>query len=108
MKKVSIVLLILSIIIIILGIIIGLGTSNEILNSVSLENNTNVNVATSGIGADYSDIIQIFGVFSAKVIGTMIIVCSIVIDLLIWLFYGLILLFIRIIKKIKNNKIQAK
>ena len=33
MKKVNIVLLIISIIIIVLGIIIGLGVSNEILNS---------------------------------------------------------------------------
>ena len=38
MKKVNIVLLIISIIIIVLGIIIGFGTSNEILNSISFEN----------------------------------------------------------------------
>ncbi len=101
MKKVNIVLLIISIIIIVLGIIIGFGTSNEILNSISFENNANG--ATSGIGADYSGIIQIFGVFGAKLIGTMIILCSIVIDLLIWLFYGLILLFIKIIKNIKKQ-----
>ena len=63
----------------------------------------NANGATSGIGADYSGIMQIFGVFGAKLIGTMIIVCSIVIDLLIWLFYGLILLFIKIIKNIKKQ-----
>lgn len=101
MKKVKIVLLIISIIIIVSGIIIGLGTSSEILNSISVENN--VNGATSGIGANYSGIIEIFGVFGAKLIGTMIIVCSIIVDLLIWLSYGLILLFIKIIKKIKKQ-----
>lgn len=101
MKNVKIILLIISVIIIVLGIIIGLGTSNEILNSISVENN--VNGATSGIGANYSDAIEIFGVFGAKLIGTMIIVCSIIVDLLIWLFYGLILLFIKIIKKVKKQ-----
>ena len=101
MKNVKIILLIISVIIIVLGIIIGLGTSNEILNSISVENN--VNGATSGIGANYSDVIEIFGVFGAKLIGTMIIVCSIIVDLLIWLFYGLILLFIKIIKKVKKQ-----
>ena len=101
MKNVKIILLIISVIIIALGIIIGLGTSNEILNSISVENN--VNGATSGIGANYSDVIEIFGVFGAKLIGTMIIVCSIIVDLLIWLFYGLILLFIKIFKKVKKQ-----
>ena len=101
MKKVKRVLLIISIIIIVSGIIIGLGTLNEILNSISVENN--VNGATSGIGANYSGIIEIFGVLGAKLIGTMIIVCSIIVDLLIWLFYGLILLFIKIVKKIKKQ-----
>ena len=101
MKKVKIILLIISIIIIVAGIIIGLGASNEILNSIPVENN--VDGATSGIGANYSGVIEIFGVFGAKLIGTMIIVCSIIVDLLIWLFYGLIILFIKIIKKVKKQ-----
>ena len=103
MKKVNKILLIISIIIIALGIIIGLGVSNEVLNSISFENNANG--ATSGIGADYSGTIQILGIFGAKLIGTMIVVCSIVVDLLIWLFYGLILFFIKILKNIKNNRL---
>jgi len=89
MKKINIILLIISIIIIVLGIIIGLGTSNEILNSIPSEN-------TSGF-------IEVFGTFGAKIIGTMIILCSIGIDLLIWIFYGIVLLSIKIIKKIRNK-----
>jgi len=102
MKKEQKILLIISIIIIVLGIIIGIGTSNEIMNSVSVDNS--VNGATSGIGANYSDIIELFGVFGAKLIGAMIIVGSIIIDLFIWLVYGLILLSIKIIKKVQQNK----
>ena len=102
MKKVNIILLIISIILIVLGIIIGIGASNELIESIPVENN--INGGTAGIGANYSGIIEIFGVFGAKIIGTMIIISSIFIDLLIWLPYGIILLVIKIIKKIKNKK----
>lgn len=83
MKKVKIVLLIISIIIIVLGIITGTATSKEMLNLISVENNTNE--FASGVGANYSGVMELFGVFGAKLIGTMIILCSIIIDLLIWL-----------------------
>ena len=87
MKKINKILIIISVVIVILGVFIGIGTSNELLNSISGENNA----------------IELFGVFGAKIIGTIIIIGSVIIDLLIWLFYGLILLIIRMIKKFKKN-----
>ena len=86
MKKINKILIIISVVIVVLGVFIGLGTSNELLNSISGENNA----------------IELFGVFGSKIIGTIIIIGSVIIDLLIWLFYGLILLIIRMIKKFKK------
>lgn len=100
MKKINIILVIISIIIIIFGIILGISASNEFINSIPAQNNTNG--ATSGIGANYSDAIELFGVFGGKIIGTMIILGSIFIDILIWISYGIILLIRKIIKKIKK------
>lgn len=97
MKKVNIILLIISVIIIVLGILIALGTSNELLNL------TGADVIDSVIGERYSAIIEIFGIFGAKIVKTMIIIFSIVIDILIWIVYGVVLLCMKIIKKIKEQ-----
>jgi len=101
MKKVNVVLIIISIIVIFLGIILGISVSNELINSISVENN--VNSATTGAGANYSDIIELFGVFGSKIIGTIIILGSIFIDIFIWLSNGAIFFINKIIKNIKNK-----
>ena len=98
MKKLSVtkILLIVSIVIVDLGIITGIGVSNSIEN---LTQNGNLYLD----GSDFSGFIQIFGLFGSMIIGVLIVVGSFVIDVLIWLIYGIVLLIISLIKKISKK-----
>ena len=101
MKKLNAtkILIIISIIVIILGIIIGIEASNSIENSIP---NESINVD----GSDFSGIVQITGIMGSKIIGTLIVFFSFIIDAFIWLVYGIIILIINIVKKIKNKRIS--
>ena len=101
MRKVNVtkILIIVSVIIIVLGIITGIGVSNSIDNSIPKE----------GIyvdGSDFSGIVQIAGIMGSKIIGTLIVFGSFVIDAFIWLIYGFIILIINIVEKIKNKGVD--
>ena len=97
MKKVNVtkILIIISVIIIVLGIIKGIGVSNSIDNSIPKE-------SIYVDGSDFSGIVQISGIMGSKIIGTLIVFGSFIIDAFIWLIYGIIVLIIGIAKK--NNK----
>ena len=101
MKKLSAtkILIIISIIVIFLGIIIGIGTSKSVENSIP---NESINVD----GSDFSGIVEITGIIGSKIIGTLIVFFSFIIDAFIWIVYGIILLIINIVKKIKNRRIR--
>lgn len=98
MKKLSVtkILMIISIIVIILGILIAIETSKSIENSIP-------NGSISVDGADFSGIVEITGILGSKIIGTVIVFFSFIIDALIWIGYGIILLIINIVKKIKKS-----
>ena len=95
MKKISAtkILIIISIIVIILGILIGIGTYKSIENSIP---NESINVD----GVDFSGLTQITGIMGSKIISTLIVFFSFIIDAFIWLVYGII----NILKKIKNRR----
>ncbi|MCI8396576.1 MAG: hypothetical protein HFJ52_02590 [Clostridia bacterium] len=99
MKKRNIkkVLFIISIIIICLGIISGLNISNEIENVIP---NERIYVD----GSDFSGLVQLGGIISSKILGTLIIFGSICIDIIIWILYGLILVILKVIKRMKDKR----
>ena len=94
--KVTKILIIVSVIIIVLGIITGVGVSNSIDNSIP---NESIYVD----GSDFSGIVQIAGIMSSKIIGTLIVFGSFIIDAFIWFIYGIVILIIGIAKKISNK-----
>ena len=101
MKRLSVtkILTMISVIVIILGIIIGIGVSNSIENSIP---NESIYVD----GSDFSGIVQITGIMGSKIIGTLIVFLSFIIDAFVWIVYGIILLIINILKKIKTSRIS--
>ena len=54
---------------------------------------------TSGIGGDYSSLIDLFGNIFAFYIGIGIFIISVIIDLIIWIVY----VIIRVVKRRKDN-----
>ncbi len=82
-KKLSII----SIVILIIGAILGFGVRNIMLKSITEQNLPNENIA--GIGADYSIIIDFLGNVFTAYIGIGIFIISIIIDLIIWIGYGI-------------------
>ena len=97
MKKSTKILIIISIIIIILGIVIGIGASLSIENAIP---NDSIRVD----GSDFAEIVKFAGIMGSKIIGMLIILFSFIIDLFIWIVYGILVLIINIIKKIKSSK----
>ena len=91
------VLFIISIIIICLGIISGLSISNELENAIP---NERIYVD----GSDFSGLVQLGGIISSKILGTLIIFGSICIDIIIWILYGIILVILKVIKRIKYKR----
>ena len=100
MKKLNVtkVLIIISVIIMVLGIIIGVGVFNSTDNSIS---NESIYVD----GSDFSGIVQIGGVIGSKILGTLIVFGSFIIDAFIWLIYGVVVLVIDIAKKISKKRV---
>lgn len=94
-KKIRNILIIISIIILILGFIIGTNTGNELFNSIPEEN---IYVD----GSDVSGVVELTVFFASKIIGTIIIFGSIVIDIIIWILYVIIMGIIKLIKSIKK------
>ncbi len=93
-------LIIISIIILIIGAILGIGVRAIMLKSLTESNIPAENIA--GIGADYSGIIGLFGNIFITIIGIGIFIVSIIIDLIIWIIYGII----GFIQKRKNNSLK--
>ena len=97
-KKIVKKLIIISIIILIIGVILGFSVKILMLNSLAEQNIPPEN--TAGIGGDYSKIIEIFGNIFAIYVEIGIFIFSIIIDLIIWIVYGII----NFIRKKKNKK----
>ena len=87
-KKIVKKLVIISIIILIIGAIFGLCFKILILNSIEEQNIPSEN--TSSIGGDYSGIIGTFGNIFAVYVEIGIFILSVIIDLIIWIVYGII------------------
>ena len=96
-KKATKIVTIISIVIIILGIIAGIGISNSIESSIPTD-------SMYVDGSDFSGIIQIFGFFGSKILGTLVTFGGFIIASLIWVIYGFVLLIITIVNKLKNNE----
>ena len=95
MKKLNInnILIIVSIIILCLGGILGFGVSNE-LEKISSNENIYID------GSNFSGLAQIGGMMVSKLLGILMVFFSILIDMLIWIIYGIVL----IIKRIHDRK----
>lgn len=91
MKKLNInnILIIVSIIILCLGVILGFGVSNEL---EKISSNENIYIDSS----DFSGLAQIGGMMLSKVLGILMMFFSILIDMLIWIIYGIVLIIKRI------------
>lgn len=99
MKKWNIkkVLFIISIIIFFSGIFFGLSISIVLENAIP---NEKIYID----GSDFSGLMQLGGVIGSKILGTLIIFGSICIDILIWIIYGITLIILGVIKKIKDKR----
>lgn len=91
MKKLNInnILIIVSIIIFCLGGILGFGVSNE-LEKISSNENIYID------GSNFSGLAQIGGMMLSKLLGILMVFFSILIDMLIWIIYGIVLIIKRI------------
>ena len=91
MKKLNInnILIIVSIIILCLGVILCFGVSNE-LEKISSNENIYID------GSNFSGLAQIGGMMLSKVLGILMVFFSILIDMLIWIIYGIVLIIKRI------------
>lgn len=91
MKKLNInnILIIVSIIILCLGVILGFVVSNE-LEKISSNENIYID------GSNFSGLAQIGGMMLSKVLGILMVFFSILIDMLIWIIYGIVLIIKRI------------
>lgn len=100
-KKVKRILIIISIIIVFLGIIVGNNISNDLINNIPKEN---IYID----GSNFSGLVEIGGVIGSKILGTLIIFLSVLIDIIIWIMYGCVLLILKIINNKKNNISKAQ
>lgn len=96
-KKVQKILIIISIVILTLGIIIGIGVSNAIVNNIPTEE---INVD----GANWQGVMNVFGNIGARMLGFAIICYTIFIDIMIWIIYGIVIFTKKIINKLNENK----
>lgn len=90
-KKIKKILVVISIIIIILGIIFGISVSNNLINSA--DNNLYVD------GSNFLGIMELTSFMGAKVLGFVIVIYSILLDIVIWIVYGIIILILKLIRK---------
>ena len=96
-KFVKKILILISIIILILGIISGINVSNELVNN---SNTNNIYVD----GTDFSGMAELGVFFGSKILGIVIIFYSILIDIVIWLIYGIIIFILKMIDRLRNKR----
>jgi len=96
-RKIRKILIIISILILIIGVVSGIGIKNELIDFVS---NSNVSVD----GSNFSGIVELTGVIGSQILGTLIIFGSVVLDIVIWIVYGLVILILNFINYIKTKK----
>lgn len=96
-KVVKKILILISIIILILGIISGINLSNELVNN---SNTNNIYVD----GTDFSGMAELGVFFASKILGIVIIFYSILIDIVIWLIYGIIIFILKMIDRLRNKR----
>ena len=90
-------MILISIIILILGIILGINVSNELVNN---SNTNNIYVD----GTDFSGMAELGVFFGSKILGIVIIFYSILIDIVIWLIYGIIIFILKMIDRLRNKR----
>ena len=90
-------MILISIIILILGIISGINVSNELVNN---SNTNNIYVD----GTDFSGMAELGVFFGSKILGIAIIFYSILIDIVIWLIYGIIIFILKMIDRLRNKR----
>ena len=94
-------LIIISLIILIIGAILGFGIRISMLTYLAERNIPPK--STSGIGSDYSSLIELFGNIFSFWIGIGIFIISAIIVLIIWIVYAIV----KFVKR-KKNKQQHK
>ena len=97
-KKVIKILIIISVIIFLLGIIIGIGVSNEITERIPIENTNN---------EKFEDLLGLFAFVGARILGFAIICYTIFIDIMIWIIYGIVIFTKKIINKLNEKNMQV-
>ena len=92
------VLMVISVFIIIMGVVGGILVSNELSNIEVSNKNMLVD------GTDFTGLIELFIYIGSSVIGFAIGMFSVIIVAIIWIVYGVIVLIVKIINKIKGDK----
>lgn len=93
-------LAVVSVIIIVLGIVCGIGVSNDLLNVVSGFGNIYAD------GSDVTEIAQLFGSFGAMVLGFLVALCGFAIVLIIWVVYAVFILAAKLYNHYKQKDFQ--
>lgn len=93
------ILIIISIIIICLGIISASSISKELENEIS-------NEKLYVDGSDFTGLVKLGGIIGAEVLRIVIIIYSILLDAVIWGIYGIVLIIIKIVSKIKSKTVS--
>lgn len=101
-KKVSIILLIISILIIIFGFLSAKNTKDELVNKAMPSGNIYID------GTDMTAASKAFAQIGSGLLGFAIIIYSFLLVGAIWVVYGIIILVILIIKKINNKNTNKK
>ena len=96
-KTVKKILVIISIIILVLGIIKGINIMNNVENTASSSDLTID-------GADFSGVVELGGYIGNQLVGVITIAYSIFLDIIIWVIYGIVILIIKLIDKIRKKE----
>lgn len=99
-QKVTKILLIVSFVIMIIGIISGILVSSEIKNSGMPSENVYID------GSDFTAISEAFVSIGSTIIGFLVSIYFAMMIVIIWVIYGIVILVIKIVNKIKEKKIK--
>jgi hypothetical protein len=97
-KKIAIILAVISIIIIILGLMVAKNTKNELITQTTTSGNMYID------GTDMTSVSDAFTQIGSGLLGIVIIIYSFLLVGAIWGIFGIIILIITIIKKLENKK----
>lgn len=98
-RKPTKIMTIVSVIILVIGIVLGLGGWTILMNTVFQSRPINID------GTDFSGVFKLFGSFTSAALGIAIIIRCFFLIAILWVVYGIILLFLKVYQKTTNKKI---